>query len=63
MLDTKTSVDTVLQYTVTCEVSKTQVNELKVRQRLGDALLFMDGIGVVDVAFLGELLPAESANE
>ena len=63
MLDNKTSVDTVLQYTLTIEVNKTQVSELKVRQRLGDSLLFMDGIGDIDVAFLGELLPAESASE
>ena len=58
MLDNKTSVDTVLQYTLTIEVNKTQVSELKVRQRLGDSLLWLDGVGEVDVEFLGEMEPA-----
>ena len=63
MLDRNETADTVIQFTVTIEIDKKRILPEKVRQRLGDATLYMEGIGNVDVDYLGELLPAESASE
>ena len=55
MMDRDTHVDTVLHFVVTVEINSQQVSPEKVRQRLGDACLWMEGTGHIDVDFKGEL--------
>lgn len=52
--------DTVLRFTVTCEIDSRQVSQEKIRQRLGDSLLWLDGVAKIDVDYSGEL---EAASE
>jgi hypothetical protein len=57
MMNRDATPTTVLHFTVICEIDRTQAIPEKVHQRLGDALLWMDGIGHVDVVYDGELEP------
>ena len=59
MLTREQSPNSVLHFTIICEIDKTQITEEKVRQRLGDSLLWLDGVGHVDVNFEGEMVPAD----
>ena len=58
MLTREQSPNSVLHFTVICEIDKTQVSEEKIRQRLGDSLLWLDGVGDVDIIFEGVMEPA-----
>ena len=58
MISRETTTNTVLHFTVICEIDKEQVGVQKIQQRLGDALLWLDGVGEVHVECDGELEPA-----
>ena len=58
MLDRNETADTVIQFTVTIEIDQKRVSPEKVRQRLGDATLWLEGCGTTTVDYLGELEPA-----
>ena len=63
MLNRNEIIDAVIQFTVTVEIDKTLISPEKIRQRLGDATLFMEGVGETTVDYLGELIPAGNTSE
>ena len=60
MLDRNETADTVIQFTVTIEIDKKKITPEKIRQRLGDVTLWLEGCGGTTVDYLGEM---EIANE
>ena len=58
MLDRNEKTDAVIQFTVTIEIDQKKITPEKVRQRLGDATLWLEGCGYATVDYLGELEPA-----